>query len=271
MARHFRAFAGQTPTLQAEAAGPKAACLARYRTTVFPRQAAFLCRMCYSTSLDRDVKALEKRMHKQMLEESRQVDAPDQLVLPLEQTSAFVRPLWPVVSSKAPDRISIQRWGLLPKYVRSEEEAKAFLKKAPTFNAISEEVGAKRTFKHAFESGQRCLIPVTGFFEWRHEGRRKIPYRIGVKGGDVFCLGGLWESHQGVDTYTILTTRANPLMAHIHNSKQRMPVIVPEAQWEVWLSPDLSPEAVKQLCAPFPQEDMEAVLVDPGAAQGSLF
>lgn len=227
--------------------------------------------MCYSTSLDRDVKALEKRMHKQMLEESRRVELSHQMELPLGQTSAFARPLWPVVTSKEPDRISIQRWGLLPRFIRTDEEAKDFLRKTPTFNAISEEVEAKRTFKHAFANGQRCLIPVTSFYEWRHEGKKKIPYRIGVKGGEVFCLGGLWEEHDGVDTYTVLTTRANPLMAHIHNSKQRMPVIIPEAQWESWLSPDLTPAEVKQLCEPVPDEALEAVLNEAPPAQGSLF
>lgn len=227
--------------------------------------------MCYSTSLDRDTKALEKAMHKKMLEESRRIDMPYQPELPLGQTSAFARPAWPVVTSRDPQHINVLRWGLLPRFVRTEEEAKEFLKKAPTFNAISEEVATKRTFKHAFESGQRCLIPVTSFYEWRHEGRKKIPYRIGVKGGDVFCLGGLWEQHQGADTYTVLTTRANPLMAHIHNSKQRMPVIIPEARWDAWLSPHLSPVEVRQLCEPYPEEALDAVRMEPGAVQGALF
>ena len=210
-------------------------------------------------------------MHRRMLEEGRRLDLPHQMELPLGQTSAFTRPLWPVVSSKAPDRLSIQRWGLLPEFVHTEVEAREVLRKAPTYNAVSEEVEAKRTFKGAFGKGRRCLIPVTSFFEWRHEGRRKIPYRIGVKGGDVFCLGGLWEEHQGADTYTILTTRANPMMAHIHNSRQRMPVIIAEAQWDAWLSPDLSPSEVKKLCEPFPEAELEAVRVDPKVEQGSLF
>ncbi len=227
--------------------------------------------MCYSTSLDRDAKALEKRMHRKMLEDGQRVDLPDMLELPLEQTTAFARPLWPVVSSKAPGRLSVQRWGLLPKYIRSEEEAREFLKRTPTYNAISEEVGAKRTYKHAFEHGQRCLVPVTSFFEWRHEGKVKVPYRIGVKGGDLFCLGGLWEEHDGIDTYTVLTTRANPLMAFVHNSKQRMPVIIPEAQWDAWLSPDLSPAEVRKLCEPYPEEELVAEPLGSRPVQASLF
>ncbi|MBV6405578.1 MAG: SOS response-associated peptidase [Flavobacteriales bacterium] len=230
--------------------------------------------MCYSTTLDRELAVLEKRLNRRLIDALRPPAGSGhdvELLLPLARTSAFARPLWPVVSSKAMQRISVQRWGLLPKFIRTEEEAKDFLRKAPTFNAISEEVGTKRTFKHAFENGQRCLVPVTSFYEWRHEGKKKIPYRIGMKGGDVFCLGGLWEENAGVDTYTILTTRANPLMAHIHNTKQRMPVIIPEVQWDAWLSPDLPPAEVMRLCEPLPEEAMEAVLDAPGPTQGALF
>ena len=227
--------------------------------------------MCYSTSLDRDLKALERAMHKKMLEESKRVDLPYQVELPLGVTSAFARPVWPVVTTAAPERISVLRWGLLPRYIRTEEEAKDFLKKAPTFNAISEEVEAKRTFKGAFEHGQRCLIPVTSFQEWRHEGKVKIPYRIGLKDTDIFCLGGLWEKGEAMDTYTVLTTRANPLMAHIHNTKQRQPVIIPPEHYEAWLSPDLSPEHVKALCEPLPEGRMVAELKEEKPAQGSLF
>lgn len=209
-------------------------------------------------------------MHKRMLAESRRIELPHQFELPLGQTSAFARPAWPVITTRDPQHISVLRWGLLPRFIRSEEEAKEFLKRAPTFNAISEEVEAKRTFKHAFEKGQRCLIPVTSFFEWRHEGKQKIPYRIGLKGADIFCLGGLWEKGDSADTYTVLTTKANTLMAHIHNTKQRQPVIIPPEEYNAWLSPDLSPEQVKALCAPLPSDRLEAELKE-APAQGSLF
>lgn len=226
--------------------------------------------MCYSTSLDRDQKALEKAMHKKMLADSQRVDLSYQPELPLGQTSAFARPAWPVVTSRDPQRISVLRWGFLPRFIRTEEEAKDFLKKAPTFNAISEEVEGKRTFKAAFEKGQRCLIPVTAFTEWRHEGKKKIPYGIRLKDTDIFCLGGLWEKGEALDTYTVLTTRANALMAHIHNTKQRMPVIIAERHWEDWLSPSLSPVEVRQLCEPYDEALMEAEMKAPPAQQ-SLF
>ncbi len=226
--------------------------------------------MCYSTSLDRDTKALEKAMHKRMLEESRRIELPYQPELPLGQTSAFARPAWPVVTSRHPERISLLRWGLLPRFVRTEEAAKEFLKQAPTFNCISEEVATKRSFRHAYEQGQRCLVPVTSFTEWRHEGKQKIPYTVRVKGAEVFCLGGLWEQGEAMDTYTVLTTRANPLMAYIHNTKQRQPVIVLPEHWEEWLQPQLSPERMQALCAPVGEEHLVAEVKEP-PAQASLF
>ncbi|HMZ50396.1 MAG TPA: SOS response-associated peptidase, partial [Flavobacteriales bacterium] len=235
------------------------------------RWEAFLCPMCYNTTLDRDVRTLEKRMHKRMLEEGRRVGDPDPPELPLDRTTAFARPLWPVVSSRSPDRISVQRWGLLPRYIRTDEEAREFLKRTPTFNAISEEVAAKRTFKRAFEAGQRCLVPVTAFQEWRHEGKEKIPYRITMKDGDVFCLGGLWEEHTDGDTYTVLTTRANPLMEFVHNTRKRMPVIIAEEHWGTWLLPGLPASEVLGMCAPYPEELMLAEPVGQRPVQASLF
>lgn len=230
----------------------------------------FLCTMCYSTTLDRDLKALEKTMNKRLITELKRIDLPYQTELPLGQTTAFARPAWPVVTSADPERISILRWGLLPRFITTEEEAKDFLRKAPTFNAISEEVATKRTFKQAFEKGQRCLIPVTAFHEWQHQGKQKVPYSISLRDTEIFCLGGLWEHSAGMDTYTVLTTAANPLMARIHNTKQRQPVIIPAEHWEAWLSPDLDPEQVTALCKAIPEESMVAVAKEL-PAQGSLF
>ncbi|MBK9289463.1 MAG: SOS response-associated peptidase family protein [Flavobacteriales bacterium] len=129
-------------------------------------------------------------MHKKMLEESKRVDLPYQVELPLGDQC--LRPAGlAVVTTAAPEHISVLRWGLLPRYIRTEEEAKDFLKKAPTFNAISEEVEAKRTFKAAFEHGQRCLIPVTSFQEWRHEGKVEDTLRHPAEGRGHLLPGRL--------------------------------------------------------------------------------
>ena len=229
--------------------------------------------MCYSTAYEKELEAMERDYNRRMLEDSRraylhpdELDEnydPDRSIL-FKQTSAFARPFWPVISSDRPDVIDMYRWGFFPPHIRTEEEAKVYIKDYPSFNAVSEDVETKRTFKDAWAKGQRCLIPVTSFFEWQNQevpGRKtpnKIPYRIGTK-EPSFSLGGLWaDTGLGYRVYTILTTKANPLMDVIHNKKKRQPVIIPKDMEEFWLSRTLPLDHVKLLCDPIPEGEMVA-------------
>ncbi len=227
--------------------------------------------MCYSTTLDREIRELERDMNRRMLEDSIKVylhpdeeaDG-DRSILFRKRTTAFARPFWPVVASDQSDVIAPYRWGFVPSWIRSEDEAKEYMKKYTPFNAISEEVATKASYKDAWAKGQRCLIPVSSFTEWQHvpvEGRKtpdKVPYNITTKEG-IFCLGGLWQDTAlGYRVYTILTTKANPKMEVIHNSKKRMPVIIPKDMEQFWLSPTLGLDQAKLLCDPYPEEEMNA-------------
>lgn len=228
--------------------------------------------MCYSTTLDREYKALERDYNRRMLEDSRRVylhpdeeaDGDSGYIYRKRQT-AFARPFWPVISNDRPDVIDMYRWGFVPNWIRSEDEAKEYLKKYTPFNAISEEVATKASYREAWAKGQRCLIPVTSFTEWQHcpiEGKKavnKIPHTITTKGGEVFSLGGIWQDTAlGYRVYTILTTRANPLMEMIHNSKKRQPVIIPKDMEQFWLSPTLDLDHIKIMCDPLPESEMIA-------------
>lgn len=215
--------------------------------------------MCYHAALDTTEEGLSKRMDRAILEEAR-----SQLALPYHNGNAFARPWWPVVTTEQPDAITAKQWGLVPKWAAADPAG--FLRKAPTFNAISEEAFDKRSFKNAMESGRRCLIPVTSFFEWQHRavpGRKtpnKVPHRIHLRGADIFCLGGIFE--QG--TFSILTRPAQTLMATIHNTKKRQPVIIPRTFEGDWLSGQLSKEDVLRFCdsveeLDFVAEELEAV------------
>ena len=185
-------------------------------------------------------------------------------VLPATSLALVYRLVWPVIASDKADVLDVYRWGFFPKHIRTEEEAKAYIKEYPSFNAVAEDVQTKRTFKEAWAKGQRCIIPVTSFTEWKHvpvPGKKtpnKIPYRIGTKAA-IFSLGGLWEDTAlGYRVYTILTTKANPLMAEIHNTKKRQPVIIPKDMEDFWLSPTISLDYAKLLCDPIPEEEMIA-------------
>jgi putative SOS response-associated peptidase YedK len=116
------------------------------------------------------------------------------------------------------------------------------------------------------KEGKRCLIPFTGFFEWRwldEKGKTKIPYYIHLE-EPIFSLAGLYSkwkdktTAQEMYTYTVLTNKANTFMGKIHNSKDRMPVIIPKEYEKDFLNPDLSREDVLSLCSVFSESAMKA-------------
>lgn len=95
----------------------------------------------------------------------------------------------------------------------------------------------------------------------------KIPYYIALQNQPVFSIAGLfstWKDKQAdVDyrTYTVLTTKANPYMEKIHNSKKRMPVILPREYEKDWLNPNLTREDVLALCQPIDQSNMKGYTI----------
>jgi putative SOS response-associated peptidase YedK len=126
--------------------------------------------------------------------------------------------------------LALARWGLVPHWSR---EART---KYSTINARAETVADKPTYREAFKH-KRCLIPATGFYEWKREGSAKLPYHIRMQGSEVFALAGLWDrwerDGEGFDSCSIIVTAANPDMQPIHD---RMPVILNPAQYNTWLN-----------------------------------
>jgi putative SOS response-associated peptidase YedK len=146
------------------------------------------------------------------------------------------------------------RWGLIPSWAKDPKIG------ARMINARSETVAEKPAFRSAVQR-RRCLVPASGFFEWRKEPDGKQPYYIHAEVDSVFAFAGLWESwaeSEGkiLETYTILTTQPNDLVARIHN---RMPVILPPEDHAEWLSPGRIPaERLGQMLRPHPVEGMAA-------------
>jgi putative SOS response-associated peptidase YedK len=174
----------------------------------------------------------------------------------------------PIITAGAPEELKLMRWGLIPFYMK--EKAKAFALRPSTLNCISEEMFEKPSFRDAVKNGQRCLIPTTGFYEWHwndEKGKTKIPYFVSLKDEPIASIAGLYsrwkdtETGQYQFTYTVLTTAANSLMSHIHNSKKRMPVIIPRQYEKDWLNKDLSKDDVLALCQPFNDEQMKAYTI----------
>jgi putative SOS response-associated peptidase YedK len=125
---------------------------------------------------------------------------------------------------------ALTHWGLIPSWSKDPSIG------ARMINARSETVSEKPAFRAAFKR-RRCLVPVSGFYEWKKDGKAKQPYYITSPDGTPLAVAGLWEYWEGADgsaleSCTLLTTDANELMAPLHD---RMPVIVEPADYGEWL------------------------------------
>lgn len=174
---------------------------------------------------------------------------------------AFGLPELPAVCSGTPGKIQLLRWGLIPSWVRDIEKANEIRYK--TFNARAESVDSKPSFSKAFKS-KRCIIPVAGFYEWQHQDNEKIPWYIYAADNGIISLAGIFDdwvettTGENYSTFSIITTEANKLMAEIHNSKKRMPVILDMSGEEQWISLSTSPEDAMSLLKPCPAELIKA-------------
>lgn len=132
----------------------------------------------------------------------------------------------------------------------------------PMINARSETAAAKPTFRKALQE-RRCLIPTTGFYEWRTVDDRKFPHLFCREDGAPFAFGGIsdfYDTKGGVaQACAVLTTSASSFMRQFH---ERMPVIVPRSAWDLWLDRTVTdPAAVADLLKPAPDGFLVAVPV----------
>ena len=162
-------------------------------------------------------------------------------------------------------------WEFIPVWIKTMEEVKAARKQGiPWLNATSEKLLESKMFRNAALK-RRCLVLASHFFEWRHhkpEGSAKdiaYPYLVGVKDAGYFFMAGIWqpwtdkETGETMDTFAIVTTKANSLMEKVHNRKKRMPVILTEELAYEWIMNDLSEERIAEIAAfQFPPEKMFA-------------
>ncbi len=139
---------------------------------------------------------------------------------------------------------ALVHWGLIPSWSKDPAIGGRLI------NARAETAPEKPSFRAAFKR-RRCLVPTSGFYEWKKVGKGKEPYFIAPADGGVFALAGLWEIWTGPDggelqSSTILTIEANDLMAPIHD---RMPLILEKDDWADWLGSGAedSPARLSQL------------------------
>ena len=175
--------------------------------------------------------------------------------------TGFSHPLLPIVKH---DGIFSFEWGFIPFWTKDNKAAKDI--QDMTLNAVGETVFEKPSFRNSITT-KRCLLGVNGFYEWHDQNKMKYPYFIHTKSKDIFSLGCIYESWidkatgEIRNTFSILTTPANPLMERIHNLKKRMPLILSPEDEKRWIEPNLTRDQINELIKPYPESDMIAYTV----------
>jgi putative SOS response-associated peptidase YedK len=160
----------------------------------------------------------------------------------------------PVVRESAGEGrvIELMTWGLIPFWSKDG--------KPGPINARVETLKEKPTFRSAYEK-RRCLVPADGFYEWMKTPEGKRPHLIRMNGGEIFAFGGVWERWKSgettIDSFAILTTRPNSLMARIHD---RMPVIIRRKDYASWLG-ETGATPGAEVLEPISEQEMQAIEV----------
>ncbi len=155
------------------------------------------------------------------------------------------------------NKIEFMKWGLVPFWAKDPKIGYKMI------NARAETLAQKPSFKHLLKS-KRCLVPSSGFYEWKRIDKRKIPYYIGIKNSKIFSFAGLYDNWKDSDgnelkTFTIITTNSNNTLKPIHN---RMPVILEREFEEDWLDVKTHDfDSLKQMLKPYPDDKMIAYAV----------
>ena len=160
----------------------------------------------------------------------------------------------PVVTQKAERRtIDKYRWGLVPFWADSVNTGYSMI------NARSESLATKKSFSRPFKS-RRCIVPASGFYEWKKAGKSKVPHFITRKNSDLMHFAGLYEqweaeNEETVNSFTIITTEANKPIEELHD---RMPAMLLPEEFDVWLDPEnRDTDGLQDLLRPWPDDDIE--------------
>ncbi|HMA05841.1 MAG TPA: SOS response-associated peptidase [Methanomicrobiales archaeon] len=159
-----------------------------------------------------------------------------------------------VVATSGGNRLATMTWGFIPPFARDPAAGR------PLINARAETILEKSSFRDAVRD-HRCLVPASGFYEWKREGRRKVPFYLRLPAAPLFSFAGLYATLRdpaGRDhaTFAIITTEPNRLVSGLHD---RMPAILRQETEGDWLGPGpVTPAVLEGILSPYPAEEMEA-------------
>lgn len=159
--------------------------------------------------------------------------------------------------------MTLMRWGLVPHW------AKALNEGVKHINARVETVAGKAPFREALRK-RRCLVAADGFYEWQKDGKRPIPFTFAPADGSAVTFAGIWDRWRApgspsgtpwIETFSILTTAAAPLVTPLHD---RMPLVIAPEDRRRWMSAEELPaEALADLLRPPPLDGWERREAEP--------
>lgn len=223
--------------------------------------------MCY------DIKAiLETQLRRAIIRGDRNAEEEirERLVpltdLPIHHATGFSHPEMLIYTDRSPDYPEVATWGLVPHWVSDEAQMKKSWNN--TLNARGETIFEKNSFRSAAKNS-RCLIYVDGFYEHHHYKKETYPFFIFKKNNEPMIFAGLYNDWQNpetggkMNTFSIVTTTGNALMAKIHNNPKldgpRMPLILPEELADQWLleyNDELDKKSLEALIQEYPSEEL---------------
>lgn len=152
-------------------------------------------------------------------------------------------------------------WEFIPHWIKDWDAVKLARKSGiPWLNATAEKILESKMFRDAALK-RRCLVPAYHFYEWRHykpEWSKKdiaYPYLVQMADESLFYMAGIWQpwmdksTGETIDTFAIVTTKANSLMEQVHNKKKRQPTILPVELAERWIFDDLTEDEIKEIAS----------------------
>jgi putative SOS response-associated peptidase YedK len=235
--------------------------------------------MCY------DAKYLTKKVEKYADRYGIATEDIDPVILNLgkvHHTNAFAHQKIPVITGEDTKHLQAFTWGLVPSWAKTWNDVLKIRNK--TLNARSETVFELPSFKASVRRN-RCIVVFDAFYEHHHLGKSSYPYHIELANRAPMSLAGIYSIWKGendkgeyfeMPSVSILTTKANEIMAQIHNNPKlkepRMPVILPQEQEKEWIKPrdENEMELLKDLLQPYPSELLEVKTVRPLRGKNAL-
>lgn len=201
--------------------------------------------MCFHTSISHPTRKIEQQLKVKLSDERFRVlfDKPNY------HLNGFAHPNMLIIPQEKSEILAPGVWGIVPSN-KLIEDIKPYYKEAIKYggglNARSETLFDHFIYKNSIKS-QRCIIPVSGFFEPHDQKKKKYPIHVKSASDEVLGLAGIYTKIDTYITFTIITKNASPLFEKVHNLKKRQPLILDENLINNWLSNDLNENDIQDI------------------------